>query len=400
MAETEGSAASAEQLVHALLVGNPSSQDLLEACKYRVSHASNARGAAKQLAGNDTSTKSETADVILFDPTQPECSSSYAELAALAEAASKTRTPIIAAMPGAATSADVASCLSAGATDCLIKPLRRNELTMLWQHAWRSKAALEAVSRGSSGTKYGGAAEEERSCERNGAEHGHSPAQSGHSSGAPAPPSRASGRRCSAFSAFGQGLLPQQPAASQPPISLPVASLQLPGVSQAYPAAMPPPPGMHFGPMLLPPGWAFAPMPHHMAGPPAPDLSLLYMLLQQQAQLSGLAAAAGVASAAAPPLAAPMGARPPEPRPAPASHPPPPVPAEATPALPSSHARRASAILKFREKRKMRNFDKKVRYQSRKKLAEERPRVRGQFVKRGENDDVEGELEAEAMTVA
>mmetsp|Transcript_6777 Transcript_6777/g.19534 ORF Transcript_6777/g.19534 Transcript_6777/m.19534 type:complete len:569 (+) Transcript_6777:107-1813(+) len=44
---------------------------------------------------------------------------------------------------------------------------------------------------------------------------------------------------------------------------------------------------------------------------------------------------------------------------------------------------RAKAIAKFREKRAQRNFNKKVRYVSRKRLAESRPRVRGQFVKAG-----------------
>lgn len=42
---------------------------------------------------------------------------------------------------------------------------------------------------------------------------------------------------------------------------------------------------------------------------------------------------------------------------------------------------REIALNKFRKKRKERCFEKKVRYQSRKKLAEQRPRVRGQFVK-------------------
>lgn len=42
---------------------------------------------------------------------------------------------------------------------------------------------------------------------------------------------------------------------------------------------------------------------------------------------------------------------------------------------------RAAAVKKFREKKKARNYGKKVRYQSRKRLAEQRPRVRGQFVK-------------------
>ncbi|KAK1415650.1 hypothetical protein QVD17_31435 [Tagetes erecta] len=46
-------------------------------------------------------------------------------------------------------------------------------------------------------------------------------------------------------------------------------------------------------------------------------------------------------------------------------------------------AQREAALNKFRQKRKERCFEKKVRYQSRKKLAEQRPRVRGQFVRHG-----------------
>ncbi|KAI9154500.1 hypothetical protein LWI28_027172 [Acer negundo] len=42
---------------------------------------------------------------------------------------------------------------------------------------------------------------------------------------------------------------------------------------------------------------------------------------------------------------------------------------------------REAALTKFRQKRKERCFRKKVRYQNRKKLAEQRPRVRGQFVR-------------------
>lgn len=48
-------------------------------------------------------------------------------------------------------------------------------------------------------------------------------------------------------------------------------------------------------------------------------------------------------------------------------------------------ALREAALNKFRQKRKERCFEKKVRYQSRKKLAEQRPRVRGQFVRQGVN---------------
>ncbi|XP_071709632.1 two-component response regulator-like APRR7 isoform X2 [Rutidosis leptorrhynchoides] len=44
-------------------------------------------------------------------------------------------------------------------------------------------------------------------------------------------------------------------------------------------------------------------------------------------------------------------------------------------------ALREAALIKFRQKREVRCFQKKVRYQNRKKLAEQRPRVKGQFVK-------------------
>lgn len=42
---------------------------------------------------------------------------------------------------------------------------------------------------------------------------------------------------------------------------------------------------------------------------------------------------------------------------------------------------REAALSKFRQKRKERCFEKRVRYESRRKLAEQRPRVRGQFVR-------------------
>ncbi|XP_012080307.1 two-component response regulator-like APRR1 isoform X3 [Jatropha curcas] len=55
--------------------------------------------------------------------------------------------------------------------------------------------------------------------------------------------------------------------------------------------------------------------------------------------------------------------------------------------------RREAALMKFRQKRKERCFDKKIRYVNRKKLAERRPRVRGQFVRKvnGVNVDLNGQ---------
>uniref|UniRef100_A0A0D9VSP9 CCT domain-containing protein n=1 Tax=Leersia perrieri TaxID=77586 RepID=A0A0D9VSP9_9ORYZ len=54
---------------------------------------------------------------------------------------------------------------------------------------------------------------------------------------------------------------------------------------------------------------------------------------------------------------------------------------------------REAALNKFRQKRKVRNFGKKVRYQSRKRLAEQRPRVRGQFVRQSGQEDQAGQDE-------
>ncbi|XP_059626707.1 two-component response regulator-like PRR37 [Cornus florida] len=53
-------------------------------------------------------------------------------------------------------------------------------------------------------------------------------------------------------------------------------------------------------------------------------------------------------------------------------------------------AQREAVLTKFRQKRKERCFGKKVRYQSRKRLAEQRPRVRGQFVRPTGSDTTAG----------
>ncbi|CAK9859257.1 unnamed protein product [Sphagnum jensenii] len=73
---------------------------------------------------------------------------------------------------------------------------------------------------------------------------------------------------------------------------------------------------------------------------------------------------------------------------------PPPLPQQQgeQPTAGSPHYRfawREAALNKFRQKRKERCFAKKVRYQSRKKLAEQRPRVRGQFVRQTAQDSVD-----------
>ncbi|CAN7136913.1 unnamed protein product [Brassica rapa subsp. narinosa] len=54
----------------------------------------------------------------------------------------------------------------------------------------------------------------------------------------------------------------------------------------------------------------------------------------------------------------------------------------ATPALQLSPAEREARVLRYREKRKNRKFEKTIRYASRKAYAEVRPRIKGRFAKR------------------
>ena len=64
---------------------------------------------------------------------------------------------------------------------------------------------------------------------------------------------------------------------------------------------------------------------------------------------------------------------------------------------------RAAALAKYRRKKKMRCFEKKVRYASRQRLAVQRPRYRGQFVKQlppGEKWDHERAADAAAAAAA
>ncbi|KAK1273325.1 Zinc finger protein HD1 [Acorus gramineus] len=51
---------------------------------------------------------------------------------------------------------------------------------------------------------------------------------------------------------------------------------------------------------------------------------------------------------------------------------------------------REARVLRYREKRKMRKFEKTIRYASRKAYAETRPRIKGRFAKRS---DVEIEVD-------
>lgn len=50
---------------------------------------------------------------------------------------------------------------------------------------------------------------------------------------------------------------------------------------------------------------------------------------------------------------------------------------------------REARVLRYREKRKNRKFEKTIRYASRKAYAETRPRIKGRFAKRTESIDSE-----------
>jgi hypothetical protein len=65
-------------------------------------------------------------------------------------------------------------------------------------------------------------------------------------------------------------------------------------------------------------------------------------------------------------------------------------------ATPATGEGREARLMRYREKRKNRRFEKTIRYASRKAYAETRPRVKGRFAKR--TDDADGDAYADAVT--
>jgi len=55
---------------------------------------------------------------------------------------------------------------------------------------------------------------------------------------------------------------------------------------------------------------------------------------------------------------------------------------------------REARLMRYREKRKNRRFEKTIRYASRKAYAETRPRIKGRFAKRADHDADDAEAEA------
>ncbi len=56
---------------------------------------------------------------------------------------------------------------------------------------------------------------------------------------------------------------------------------------------------------------------------------------------------------------------------------------------------RAARLMRYREKRKNRRFEKTIRYASRKAYAETRPRIKGRFAKRADHDADDADADAD-----
>ncbi|OEL29290.1 hypothetical protein BAE44_0009691 [Dichanthelium oligosanthes] len=61
---------------------------------------------------------------------------------------------------------------------------------------------------------------------------------------------------------------------------------------------------------------------------------------------------------------------------------------------------REARLMRYREKRKNRRFEKTIRYASRKAYAESRPRVKGRFAKRADDNDAEAESATDFISTA
>ena len=61
---------------------------------------------------------------------------------------------------------------------------------------------------------------------------------------------------------------------------------------------------------------------------------------------------------------------------------------------------REARLMRYREKRKNRRFEKTIRYASRKAYAESRPRIKGRFAKRADDNDADFDAAAAAPAPA
>ncbi|KAJ4887868.1 pseudo-response regulator 5 [Raphanus sativus] len=105
---------------------------LLRKCSYRVAAVADGLKAWEMLKG-----KPESVDLILTEVDLPSISG-YALLTLIMEHDTCKNIPVI--MMSTEDSVNtVYKCMLKGASDYLVKPLRRNELRNLWQHVWRRR---------------------------------------------------------------------------------------------------------------------------------------------------------------------------------------------------------------------------------------------------------------------
>ncbi|KAF2564940.1 hypothetical protein F2Q70_00018759 [Brassica cretica] len=111
---------------------------LLRKCSYRVAAVADGLKAWEMLKG-----KPESVDLILTEVDLPSISG-YALLTLIMENDTCKNIPVI--MMSTQDSVNtVYKCMLKGAADYLVKPLRRNELRNLWQHVWRRQSSQSLV---------------------------------------------------------------------------------------------------------------------------------------------------------------------------------------------------------------------------------------------------------------
>ncbi|KAK9806257.1 hypothetical protein WJX72_007465 [[Myrmecia] bisecta] len=377
-----------DQSFHVLLVEDDECtlklvEKLLRKCHYEVTLARNGREAMEVLEGEDGS----LIDVILTDLLMPEVSGM--DLICEVVQGDRLRDVPVIVMSSESKQETVLKAFEAGASDYLIKPIRRNELTTLWQHVWRvnrSKASpgdsanspaqamdLQQHPQNSAAPLPQGLQELARLGNQLEAQRGPSPDEADEDAQAQTLLSLRHSADHSAFQCFtavvprpcargdkeamerlGSGSLAER--ASSGSLAGPTWQAALQGSAGAAGTA-----AGHSRPRASADNGHVARAEASTSGREPPHKTrrswdgqhtVSDMPLQHQQFFKAFQAAVDRHSGI----------------------------------LGESHgidtaANRRAAIIKFREKRKARNFDKKVRYESRRRLAEARPRVRGQFVK-------------------
>ncbi|KAJ4871876.1 pseudo-response regulator 5 [Raphanus sativus] len=353
---------------------------LLRKCSYRVAAVPDGLKAWEMLKGNP-----ESIDLILTEVDLPSISG-YALLTLIMEHDICKNIPVL--MMSTQDSVNtVYKCMLKGASDYLVKPLRRNELRNLWQHVWRRRQGEESadVPRDSSKeaidfmgalfrrngeesvTKYESRIELDLSLRRRPNQSSGDRRPSLHPSIGSAftryvhkPPLQtecsvsplvSDQRKNVAASGDGNIVVTNHYNSSEPTPSAPIKSIQFTGAYVA-PASLSP------TPRSVSPH-EYSSMFHPVNGDNKPE-GLQEQDVEERRNVSSATERSATGNHCS------------------------------TSYIDYHHQQslgktlqsvREAALNKFRMKRKDRCFDKKVRYESRKKLAEQRPRVKGQFVR-------------------